>query len=326
MNSLPDDTAEPVSGEASPSAFVFAPCPLLTVTIETAPDGGQELHVHAGGQGFWIGRMAAILGMDVHLCGPFGGEAGNILVDLITREGLTVHPVTTTRDNGSYIHDRRGGDRTVVVEVPPPPLTRHETDDLFSTSLAAAMAADVAIIGGPHCDEAVPIEVYRRLCSDLSALEIPVVADLSGPSLTAALEGGVTALKVSHEDLIEDGRAQSDDLDDLIATMHRLHEEGAETVVVSRAGDPAIALCDGEVWEAETPPVQIVDHHGAGDSMTAGFATAFAKGKSSVEALRLGAAAGAMNVTRRGLATGDPVAVLRMAENVQVRRVEAAQR
>ncbi|MGN5236110.1 MULTISPECIES: PfkB family carbohydrate kinase [unclassified Rhodococcus (in: high G+C Gram-positive bacteria)] len=326
MKSAPGNTTTSDADDASPCAFVFAPSPLLTVTIETAPDDGHELHVHAGGQGFWIGRMAAILGMDVHLCGPFGGEAGRILVDLINREGLTVHPVTTSRENGSYVHDRRGGERKVVVEVPPPPLTRHETDDLFSASLAAAMAADVAIIGGPHCDEAVPVEVYRRLCADLSALNIPVVADLSGPTLTAALEGGVTVLKVSHEDLIEDGLAPSDHVDDLVATMRRLHDEGAETVVVSRAGDPAIALCDGELWEVETPPVQIVDHHGAGDSMTAGFAAAFATGKPDVEALRLGAAAGAVNVTRRGLATGHAGAVARMAENVQVRRMKEGQR
>ncbi len=47
MNPLPDDTAEPVSGGASPCAFVFAPSPLLTVTIEEAPDQGHGLHIHA---------------------------------------------------------------------------------------------------------------------------------------------------------------------------------------------------------------------------------------------------------------------------------------
>ncbi|MEE2033085.1 1-phosphofructokinase family hexose kinase [Rhodococcus chondri] len=312
-------TTAPKSGAC---AFVFAPSPLLTVTIEAAPNGGTELHIHPGGQGFWIGRMASILGMDVHLCGPFGGEPGGILVDLIGREGLTVHPVHTASDNGSYVHDRRGGERKEVVEVPPPTLTRHETDDLFSASLAAAMSSDVAVLGGPHCDEAIPAELYSRLCSDLAALKIPVLADLSGPTLTASLEGGLTLLKVSHEDLIEDGRAPSDDLDDLVSTMKSLHEEGAETVVVSRAAEPAIALHDGVVWEVEAPPVQTVDHHGAGDSMTAGLAVAYAAGRPFEDALRLGAAAGAVNVTRRGLATGNSRAVEKMAENVQVRRLD----
>ncbi|NMD94084.1 phosphofructokinase [Rhodococcus sp. BL-253-APC-6A1W] len=322
---MPADREEPTQSDDArqgASAFVFAPSPLLTVTIEKAPSGSTELHVHPGGQGFWIGRMASILGMDVHLCGPFGGESGGILVDLIGREGITVHPVSSASDNGSYVHDRRGGEREVVVEVEPPTLTRHETDDLFSASLGAGMSADVAIIGGPHCDDAVPTELYTRLCADLSALKIPVVADLSGPTLTAALEGGVSLLKVSHEDLIEDGRAASEDLDDLIAAMHSLHKEGAGSVVISRAADPAIALHDGGVWEVEAPPVQSVDHRGAGDSMTAGLAVGYADGLPFEQALRLGAAAGAVNVTRRGLATGQRHSIEKMTENVQVRRLE----
>lgn len=309
-----------------PCSFVFAPSPLLTITLETAPNGTPELHVHPGGQGFWIGRMAAILGMEVHLCGPFGGEPGGILVDLMEREGLTVHPVATSSDNGSYIHDRREGERKVVAEVPPPPLTRHETDDLFSATLAAAMCADVAILGGPHCDEAVPVDVYSRLCADLGALGIPVIADLSGPTLGAALEGGVTVLKVSHEDLIEDGRAKSDDLDDLIAAMESLHEGGASTVVISRAADPAIALDNGVLWEIESPSVQTVDHHGAGDSMTAGLAAGHARGMPFEDTVRLAAAAGAVNVTRRGLATGQRDAVVKMSEHVQVRKMKRGRR
>lgn len=316
------DTASDTVPRSDAKVFVFAPSPLLTVTIESAPNGSNELHVHPGGQGFWIGRMAATLGLEVHLCGPFGGEPGGILSDLIRNEGLVVHPVATARDNGSYVHDRRDGERKVVVEIPPPTLTRHETDDLFSASLAAGMSADVAILGGPHCDEAVPHELYTRLCSDFSTLDIPVVADLSGPTLTAALAGGVSLLKVSHEDLIEDGRAASEDLDDLITAMKSLHEEGARTVVISRAADPAIALHEGVVWEIEAPSVQTVDHHGAGDSMTAGLAAAYAADASIEDALRLGAAAGAVNVTRRGLATGQRQAIEKMAENVHVRHLK----
>ena len=57
---------------------VFAPAPLLTVTIESKADGSgdDEIHVHAGGQGFWIARLVAELGVEVVLCGSFGGETG----------------------------------------------------------------------------------------------------------------------------------------------------------------------------------------------------------------------------------------------------------
>jgi 1-phosphofructokinase len=303
------------------SAFVFAPSPLLTVTIEAAPDESTELHVHAGGQGVWIARMAATLGLDVTLCGVFGGETGGILQSLIEREGIKVRAISTAGENGSYVHDRRGGDRKPLAEVRPRVLSRHEVDDLFGGSLAEGITADVAVLGGPHENNVVPPEIYTRLVGDLRALKVPVVADLSGPTMTAALEGGLTVLKVSHEDLIEDGRAQSEKPEDLAEAMRALAAEGADHVVVSRAGDPAMALVDGDVWEVLIPPMNIVDHRGAGDSMTAGIAAALARGKSMNDALQFGAAAGAVNVTRRGLATGQPDLIAKMVENIRVRRM-----
>ena len=35
---------------------VFGPSPLLTVTIEPGADR-PEVHLHAGGQGFWVARL-----------------------------------------------------------------------------------------------------------------------------------------------------------------------------------------------------------------------------------------------------------------------------
>ena len=66
------------SADAFPRLCVLAAEPLLTVTIEAS---GHEVdvpdvHVHAGGQGLWISRMAASLGAMVTVCGPFGGETG----------------------------------------------------------------------------------------------------------------------------------------------------------------------------------------------------------------------------------------------------------
>lgn len=43
---------------------VFAPSPILTVTIEAAPDR-PDVHLHPGEQGFWVARGAANLGAEV---------------------------------------------------------------------------------------------------------------------------------------------------------------------------------------------------------------------------------------------------------------------
>lgn len=310
------------AAEGTGTACVFAPTPLLTVTVEEGAHDDEEIHLHAGGQGFWIARMLVALGVRTQLCAPLGGEVGGVLRTLMAAEGVDVRAVTGTRGNGAYVHDRRGGDRESMADMPPSPLSRHEVDELFSTTLAAALEADVTVLGGPSAPDVVPADMYRRIAADLRAVGGPVVADLSGDTLTAALEGGVTVLKVSHDDLVADGRARDGSVASVTDAIRRLAEEGAEHVVVSRAGDPTIGLVDGELLEVEAPTMQPVDHRGAGDSMTAGLAMAVSQGQSMARALRLAAAAGASNVTRRGLATGQRDVIERLAEHVVVRPLQ----
>lgn len=308
-------------------ASIFAPSPLLTVTIENDADNTAEVHLHAGGQGFWIARMLVVLGLDAHLCAPVGGEVGQVLQALIASEGVDVQVGTTTRTNGAYVHDRRDGERASVAEMAPTVLSRHEVDELYSAALASGMAADVAVLGGPATPDVVPADLYRRLAADLHAVDATVIADLSGATLTAALQGGVTILKVSHEDLIEDGRAANDDPRTLAAAMEDLARAGADHVVLSRGGaEPTMALVHGQSLEVLGPQMQRVDHRGAGDSMTAGLAAGLARGHSIEASLKLGTAAGTSNVTRKGLATGQRQVVEQLAEHITVRPLDMARR
>jgi 1-phosphofructokinase len=298
--------------------MVFAPAPLLTVTIEQQA-GAMELHLHPGGQGVWQARMMASLGASVVLCVALGGETGDVIGKLLgDDEDVTLRTVDRETANGWYIHDRRDGSREEVAEDHGEPMVRHDIDELYGLALAEGLQSAVSVLSGPAVPAIVDAEVYRRLAADLSANGIPVVADLSGEHLTAVLAGGVAFVKVSHEELIKDGRAGDDSVKALSAAARELRSEGAGAVLVSRADQPALALLDDELIEVHLPPLQVVDHRGAGDSMTAGVAAVMARGGDLREAVRTGAAAGAMNVTRHGLGTGRAETVLQLIERVQL--------
>lgn len=273
------------------TAVVFTPSPLLTVTIEAQPDGTTELHVHGGGQGVWIARMMASLGCETRLAGPFGGESGEVLKPLIEREGIVPRPLDIADTNGAYVHDRREGERSVVATHNPPTLQRHDHDQLYDLTLVEGLSADVVVLGGPDGPDVIDPETYRRLAADLTSQNVPVVVDLSGDYLEAAVSGGVHLVKVSHEELLDDGRATSDDPEHLIEAARKLRDAGAANVVVSRAGDPALALLGDRAVKVLTPSFERADHRGAGDSMTAGLAVGLATGTSLEDALVLGSAA-----------------------------------
>jgi 1-phosphofructokinase len=305
----------------STRALVFAPLPCLTVTVELR-GAGDDIHVHAGGQGFWVARMLATLDVPVTLCGAFGGETGTVIHTLIAQQNIAVRAVDAETPNSAYVHDRREGHRRVVSETPVLPLSRHDVDELYGAALVEGLDASITVITGAS-PNVLPDETFRRLTRDLRANGATVVADLSGGQLRAALQGGVDVLKVSHSELVDDGWASGASEDALLGAMFALRDAGARHVVVSRAEHPALVLADDAITSVDVPTFEPLDHRGAGDSMTAGIAAGLAEGASLADAIRLGAAAGTLNVTRRGLASGERDAIQQLAGRVEFRAVES---
>jgi 1-phosphofructokinase len=305
--------------------MVFAPAPQLTVTIEQPADD-VEIHVHPGGQGVWQARMITALGVPVVFCATVGGEIGQVLRSLIATEDVELRVVTREATSGGYVHDRRDGTRTAIAEVPGAPLSRHELDNLYSLSLAEGLRCQVAVLSGPADPNVIAPDTYRRLAADLGSNGVKVVADLTGENLDAVLKGRPCFVKVSHEELIESGRAADDSEAALVAALRRLHADGAESAMVSRAERPALTLIDGEAYEVTVPRLETADTRGAGDSMTAGVAAVLAVGGDLRAAVCTGAAAGAVNVTRHGLGTGHADAVRSLVDRVRLTALDADRR
>lgn len=329
--SRPDEDAagQSTTPDHPDAVVIFAPLPVLTVTIEER-SGEADIHVHAGGQGVWQSRMVSSLGVPVVLCSALGGETGDVLGHLLPIPDVTVHTVRVSSRNGAYVHDRRSGSREVVAESAGSPLDRHELDSLYELTLTEGLTHGRVLLSGPQDDRVLPADLYRRLATDLGANGCQVAADLAGDRLEAVLAGRPALVKVSHEELLADRRAISDDADDLVAAMRTLRDEGAGTIVVSRSGAaPALALLDdgeadadtrgGDVVEISMPKLEPADPAGAGDSMTAGIVAALAAGRPLRRALQIGAACGALNVVRHGLGTGGARAVETLAERVELR-------
>lgn len=310
--------AAPTTEPSRPRLCVLGPTPLLMVEIEGTDDADADVHLHPGGQGLWVARMAQSLGAEVTICGPFGGEVGAVLLPMLASEQFTVRAVPYNTGNGAYIHDQRTGDRATVAHMRPEPLSRHELDDLYGTVLVEALESDLVVITGAEPAEVLPGRFFSRITRDVRSADKPIVADLSGDAASAAASEGPTVLKMSHEEIVAGGLAADDSLDALEAAGRALVADGVGAAIISRAGEPTLIVTDGTAQLVRGPVVTPLDHRGAGDSLTAGVAVALARGASIADAARLGAAAGALNVTRRGLGTGRREQIERFAEQITV--------
>jgi 1-phosphofructokinase len=311
-----------VTDGSTPRVCVLAPTPQLTITVEAAPRGPQ-IHVHFGGQGLWVARMARSLGADVVACGPFGGEAGEVAAFLARSAGIRLRATPTSDGSGAYVHDRRGRERIEVARMDAAPLSRHEVDDLFGAVLVEALDSDVVVLAGPEPRDAVPDELFARVAKDLRSAGQTVVADLATGAMRAACEQGLDVLKMSHDEMADAGLADDpDSRTALVRGARSLTEQGVGAVVISRAEEPTLFVRPEAVHELVAPPLTVVDHRGAGDSLTAAVAVGLARGLDLLDAVRLGVAAGALNITRHGLGSGERDQIERLAEEVAVREVE----
>lgn len=298
---------------------VFAPMLSLTVTIEAGREGkADEVHFHPGGQGLWVARMLRVLGENPVLCGPVGGEPGRVLRGLLREWEIDLSPMETGYSSPVTVQDRRSGERVLITETEQIHLNRHELDDAYGKLLDRSLAANVCVLTG-QSSETVPVDTYRRLGHDLSAADVKVVADLHGAELTALLEGGeLDMLKVSHEDLVTDGRLQSEDEESVVDALRALRAAGARNVVISRSNQPTIASIDDVEYRATVPDLEPADFRGAGDSMTAALAAGLRRGLAPIEWLKLGCGAGAANVTRHGLGSASSELITKLADRIEV--------
>jgi 1-phosphofructokinase len=309
-----------LKGGTGCSLVVFAPSPVLTITVEAGADGGSDIHLHAGGQGFWVARIAVSLGAQVSLCCALGGETGRVLRALIAAEGVDVQTVESGASNGAYIHDRRSGERVEVAFTPAGHLGRHDVDELYGITLASGLDADITLLSGVQPEQILDADIYRRLTGDLRANGQTVIADLTGAPLAAALAGGLAVLKLSHEELLAERRTAGDGVNDLLEAMRALNRAGADSVLLSRGPIPALVL-DGQhktprALKLSGPRFEAADPTGSGDSMFAALGVGLGSRSELVDALKVAVAAGALNATRRGLGTGTRDEIERLSRHV----------
>ena len=126
----------------------------------------------------------------------------------------------------------------------------------------------------------------------------------------------------SHEELVHQGYASSDNQRDLLAGLEKLETSGTNLIILHRGSAPTIARLEGRLLEVITPQVTPLDHRGGGDTFLAALAAGLMRQQSIEESIRFAAAAGTLNVTRHGLGTGRFEDIVDLSQHVQIRPLD----
>jgi 1-phosphofructokinase len=300
------------------SLAVFAPNPILTVTLELE-GGEQRIHFHAGGQGVWVSEMAQSMGCEPILCGLLGGEPGELLRPLLQRvAGPGSRLLASASASGCYVTDRRSGEREVLAARLSDPPSRHEFDELLSVTCAEGIAAGWLVVTNPLPADALPLEAYGDLVADARAGGCRTLVDLSTPRLDSALEGEPDLVKINDWELAEFvvGPVSTPGL--MLDAAKRVQAAGARNVVITRGEQSALLLDGSAAWQLSGPRFTRGFREGCGDAMMGALAAVWAGGESLERAVVLGAAAGAANFLRRGIGHSSREVVERLAETIRL--------
>ena len=317
-SAAPDDDSEPDVPEQR--VAVFGPAPVLVTTIEHRPDGGRDVHVNVGGQGPWVARMLVTLGVKPVLCIPAGGETGEVALARLQQSDFEISAVLTSSATAMYVEERQiDKPRTCVVEVPPGPMPARDVDAMYDHTLQVALEAGICVVTGSPFEGHLADDVFGRLCRDLRAAGVTLVADLSQGQLAQVVEAGVHWIKVADNELERDGHATTDDEASLWDAAERLRQAAdADAVVVSRSSEPTFVTTRTSQRIVTGPKVETVDARGSGDAMTAAIAAGLALGWTEDELLRTAVAAGAANAVHRSTATATRETVAQLASLVTI--------
>ena len=248
----------------------------------------------AGGKGLNVAKVVHLCGEEVQATGFVGGFNGAYVEDMLKKQNIPSRFVHVQGETRSCINvlDEDGGS-TEFLE-PGEPIRPEEVQEFLDQFDDIIADSSVVTISG-SVPKGVDVTMYAKLIEKIKAQGKKVVLDTSGALLKESIKACPTMVKPKTDEIEVLLGIKVNNHKDLVEGAKKLHEMGIPVVVVSLGGDGALVVSDEGVFRGQPPKIEVVNTVGCGDSMTAAFAVAFARGLSVQEALRYAIAVSAAN-------------------------------
>lgn len=249
----------------------------------------------ASGKGLNVARAARALGLDVSVVGILGGgAAAQSFVRGAQAHGVRLRAVRVPGPLRVCTLIIDPAQNETVINEPGPAVRPVDVRTLRSRIRAALKRARIVVLAG-SLPPGMPASLYADVIQEAQAL--PVILDATGEALRLGLTARPHIVKVNQLEL-EDVVGRS------LETMRAIGQAAEEVrrttggnVLITLGPNGALVATAQGRWHIAAPQVKRVNTIGAGDSLTAGLAVGMRRGLPVLDAVRLGVAAAAADVT-----------------------------
>lgn len=286
---------------------------ILTITVNPALDKSTSFtglipeqkirctppHYDAGGGGINVSKAIARLGGTSHCLFTAGGSSGELLRQLVEKEGIPtdiIHTEAFTREN--LIALETGSNAQYRFGFPGPELTVGEQRQVLDK---VAQYASGFVVASGSLNAGLAPDFYAQMAEGVAKKGGRFIVDTSGDALAQTLEAGVFLAKPNVGELaklVGRSRLETDEADD--AAREIIAAGKAQIIVVSLGPQGAYLVSEEETHYVPAPNVHKRSTVGAGDSMVGGMVWALSQNKSLKEVLQWGVACGSAATMNEG--------------------------
>jgi 6-phosphofructokinase 2 len=272
-----------------------------------------------GGGGINVARVISRFGAEVVAVYAAGGVTGQMLHELVKREGVAAKEVAVagmTRESFTVLDEETRDEYRFVL--PGPELSEAEWSACIEEVQRLTSVGDYIIASGSLA-LGVPDNFYARLATAAKTSGRRFIVDASGAPLRRALEAGVYLAKPNLRELqgildepLEDRQSQ-------VRACRRVVEQGrAEIIALTLGSEGAILVTRDAAWFSEPLHVKVMSSVGAGDSFLGGLIWSISTGSDLANALRHAVAAGSAALLAPGTQLCRPEDVRRLMPEVRL--------
>jgi len=286
---------------------------ILTLTVSPAIDKSTRFaglvaeqkircetpHFDAGGGGINVSKAITRLGGNSLAIFTVGGASGELLQDLVKKEGIDYQAIKTeswTREN--FIAVDTLTNAQYRFGMPGPAITARESKEILKAIKEAK--PDILVASG-SLSPGLGDDFYEKVASISRKIGSKLIIDTSGAPLERAIDEGVYLLKPNVGELAKLVKKESLEINEVDDAAREIIGQGKCEVVVVSLGPQGAVLVTKDICEhIPAPPVQKKSTVGAGDSMVGGMVWALSEGKNLSEMLRWGVACGSAATMNEG--------------------------